>query len=235
VDGCEVHRNSEHYIWSSASFVSSGVSIWDTKYCFTTIPHRLMRQEATKKGVLTEITKLIAWQHEVLLSGVMPASGYKGEPLEGARARLAGSPICGPFRAAFCALKHDGKARKELHFFSRSYMSSFVCDSCLATQANPNAPHHLYYGDFSPSAPYRATLIDHSRYMEMGGVSPWIGVPGWRLELTFHDILHVLYLGILRDTCASALLELAMAVGGSLTERLAELTQDMRAPVRTPG
>lgn len=158
-----------------------------------------------------------------------------GERLEGPRGKLAGLPICGGLKGAFCGIKHDGKARKELHFFSRSYMSTYCCDSCLATQANPRAPRELYYGDFGVAAPYRATLIDHERYLQMGGtISPWIRVPGWRLELTFHDLLHVLYLGILRDVCASAIVELCMAAGGPFPERLAELTQDLQGGAPCP-
>jgi hypothetical protein len=222
VDGAEIHRNSEHYIWSSQSFMAPATNVWDTKYVFCTIPHRLMRTERTKKHVLVELAKLVAWEHQVLLSGEMPHTGWRGEDL---RDRRAGQPIAGGMLACFAGIKHDGKARKELHMMHRSYMSSFLCDSCLACQANPLAPRELYFGDFTPSAAYRSTQIRHEAYVRTSTrVSPWLAVGGWRLELTYHDILHVLFLGVLRDTCACALVE--MCAGGSMAEQLASLTED---------
>jgi len=42
-------------------------------------------------------------------------------------------------------------------------------------------------------------------------VSPWSGVPGWRLELEFRDLMHTGPLGILRDLIASGLNDLLEA------------------------
>jgi hypothetical protein len=79
VDGCEIHRNQEHYVYSYASFLcADGV---DGKFAFCTIPHKFMREEATKRALLAQITRVIAWQHDVLQSGRMPSTGFRGWPL----------------------------------------------------------------------------------------------------------------------------------------------------------
>ena len=191
-----------------------GTSVREIKYLLATIPARFMRLPATKKRILRKLTEVIAWDLSVLAAGRMPAVGMDGEALPAPMQAHAAQPVAGPWRAAFGGIKHDTKARKELHMFLRSYAHTACCDSCFAEQHSASSwrrPHLLFH-DFSADAGWRATMLDHTAYLRVTppeALSPWALVPGWKLELCFHDVLHVLHLGILRDACASALVELA--------------------------
>ena len=69
-------------------------------------------------------------------------------------------------------------------------------------------PEHLAYGDLSATAPWRDTGINHECYIlrtPEENQTPWLAIPGFRLELIYDDLLHVLYLGILKDTIASSM------------------------------
>ena len=231
VDGAEIHRNSEHYIWSWKSLLANG-DVWGTKFLLLAIPHSKMRKAPTKRAVFKHVTEFISWQQSVWQRGCAPSHGFYGELLQGTHAALAGSELADGWCATFAALKNDGKARKEIHFFRRHFNATFCCDSCLAAQAFPHAPVDLFYGDFTSSAGYRNTQITHDMYMENElDPSPWICVDGWRLELNYWDLLHVLFLGNSRHACASCLVELVehgLVPGEAVEERLTWLTCEFR-------
>ena len=245
VDGAEIHRNSEHYIWSWQSLLSKG-NVWDTKFLLVAIPHAKMRRQSTKRGVFKQVTEFIAWQQKVWQRGRAPFYGFYGELLSGARAQLAGCLLAGGWCATFAGLKNDGKARKEIHFFKRHYSATYCCDSCLATQAFPKAPKQFFYGDFGQNAAYRTTLITHDTYADYEhDPSPWMSVDGWRLDLNYWDLLHVLFLGNSRHanaSCICELLEHGLVPGGTAEARLAWLTRECKEwcvrrgikPVRSP-
>ena len=226
VDGAELHRNSEHYIWSSQSLFGSG-DVWEFKFLMASIPHARMRLPSTKKAVFARLTKFIAWAQKPWQSGVAPALDLDGRELR--RALPPGAQLAGGWTAAFAGLKNDGKARKEIHGFKRFYGSMYCCDSCLAVQRYKRAPVPLFYGDFGEDAAYVATAISHEDYMAAEAeVSPWANVDGWRLELNYWDLLHVLFWGNSRDANASCIVEFMEhgLLAGTKQEQMDWLSKD---------
>jgi hypothetical protein len=129
------------------------------------------------------------------------------EVVAGSLRKLEQGRLAGGWSAIFFGWIGDLKARKEAHRFSGSYAHTFVCDSCCAQQANQNATTELLYQNFHDDAAHRSTRISHQTYLaaNVDRLSPWVGVPGWSLELTLWDAMHVVYLGIARDHIASHL------------------------------
>lgn len=85
----------------------------------------------------------------------------------------------------------------------------FCCDECLAVRAFPNAPRELYYGDFTEGAAHRTTAITHEAYLrDEQQLTPWIAVPGWHKACNHWDTLHVVWLGVARDTVASTIVDM---------------------------
>ena len=101
------------------------------------------------------------------------------------------------------------KARRELHFFTRHYNATYICDRCLAAFLYKQAPQQLNFGDASASAPWRRTAISHEAYVATTlRLTPWLCVPGFRLELAWGDLMHDLYLGHAMTSIASGLIDL---------------------------
>ena len=112
------------------------------------------------------------------------------------------------FRAAFAGMKADAKARTEANLFERHYNTKFCCDCCGCTQPFVSVQRNpeywkLRYTDFSPQAPWRATVQSHEQYMLSDAItSPYSIVPGWRKERVLHDLMHTGPLGFMRDVGA---------------------------------
>ena len=108
------------------------------------------------------VAQVIAWSLECATSGVAPSTGFLGEELIGARAKLANSELANGFRAAYMGCKYDAKFRKETNLFPRSYMHNFVCEGCLAQKKHAGWNSLLTYRNFYPDAPHRMTTIRRS-------------------------------------------------------------------------
>ena len=64
------------------------------------------------------------------------------------------------------------------------------------------------------------TTISHELYLRStppSRVSPWSAMPGWRLENTFFDWMHVVLLGVAKDAVAAGIKLLVMR--GELTHQ----------------
>jgi hypothetical protein len=108
-----------------------------------------------------------------------------------------------------CEWTFARKARRELHFFTRHYNATYICDRCLAAFLYKQAPQQLNFGDASASAPWRRTAISHEAYVATTlRLTPWLCVPGFRLELAWGDLMHDLYLGHAMTSIASGLIDL---------------------------
>jgi hypothetical protein len=149
------------------------------------IPHKWMTSREIREGTHDAITRFIAETLEKLTPGHLPDD----------------------WSAAFFAWQGDLKARKEARRFSQSFMHSYCCDKCLAQQPHRGAVPQLLYGDFSDSAGHRGTRMTQKAYLSsnMHKLSPWARIPGWTLDLTLLDAMHVVFLGIARDHVASHL------------------------------
>ena len=69
-----------------------------------------------------------------------------------------------------------------------------------------HSPDALNFRNFTGSAAWPETRLNHEQYVAMGGtMSDWCAMPGWRLETTSWDFMHNCYLGIGRDVVGSGL------------------------------
>lgn len=81
-----------------------------------------------------------------------------------------------------------------------------ICGRCLAA-TGVRCPKEMDYRNFSPSKAWDLTVMDHNGYLcrEHWSLSPWLCMPGFRLETVSFDLLHNIYLGTGRDLFASGL------------------------------
>ena len=81
-----------------------------------------------------------------------------------------------------------------------------ICDSCLAMDGK-GAPDAMNYRNLGTTAGWPLTCITHQMYLNMdsNSLSPWISVPGWKLETVSWDLMHNLFLGTGRDLVASSI------------------------------
>lgn len=159
-DGAEFYTNSEFMVWSVQSLFSNGNNTWDAKFPVCIIPIESMRDTDIKDNVQKSLAKILAWSFRVASEGTWPSLGPDLETLKGDhRKQMRGEQLAGGYRACFFGMKADGKQRKEMHCFQRSYLHSFVCDSCLAQREHKGWQPLLNYKNFYESAAHRLTKI----------------------------------------------------------------------------
>ena len=99
----------------------------------------------------------------------------------------------------------------------------------------------MSYKDFSRGAAYGTTCIDHSAYMRTAKkISPWSCLPGWRVESVSWDFMHLVWLGVGRDTIPSTLKLLRQLgyhyePGESVEEYLKKVTMEMKMDCKDEG
>lgn len=78
-----------------------------------------------------------------------------------------------------------------------------ICDCCLASGL-AKSDKRLHYKNFTSSAAWPLTRINHQMYLQMPGrISVWNTIPGWTLESATFDWMHNLFLGSGRDLIGS--------------------------------
>lgn len=84
-----------------------------------------------------------------------------------------------------------------------------ICDRCLAS-AQTNCPDSMNFRNLTSSKAWHLTSMSHEQYalLDSQSLSPWMALPGFRLESVSFDWLHNIYLGHGRDLFASGLLTL---------------------------
>ena len=106
----------------------------------------------------------------------------------------------------YLGFKADLKARKQCHRFDRYYQCKHCCERCDAVQVRTNENHRMSYKNFSSSAPYLQTIMDHDEFVQRAPrISPWADVEGWQVENCFFDFMHLAYLGTCRGHFPSVL------------------------------
>jgi hypothetical protein len=160
LDGAEMFTNNEFMVWSIQSVFANGTDVWDSKFPVCFIPLESMRDQDVRDAVHQTIAEIVAWSLKAAATGVWPTVGPKGENLIGGdRGRLQGQQLAGGFRACYWGFRADGKARKEVHGFQRSYLHSFVCESCMAQRPHKGWQPQLNYKNFYPRAAHRLSKI----------------------------------------------------------------------------
>ena len=204
--------------WSSATTTGSSADIWDVKFPILAISASYLRRASTKKMFYKQLAKYIAWEVGVLMVGTLPYRGFADEEFADEYFKAhGGDPIADGFQACYFGMKHDRKARREVHNFKRYYGSTFMCDGCFAVYLNKLGPAELAFHNFSPAAFWRLTCLDHENYLAMtADLSPFVEVPGFRLETAFGDIMHDFYMGPAGDAIANGLVE--MQEGGLIVD-----------------
>ena len=211
VDGLEIYKNTEFLVFSISSVISQAGNLFDSKFQIMKIPYSIMHTAQIRRGVMQMAAAYFSWNFRIIMDGSWPTTGFYGETLAPEPTGL--SRIMDEYTAAFAFFKSDGKARVECHGFNFYYSKVFCCDCCLATQPFPSALKDpalraLLFTDFSRTAHWRDTEIDHDTYMAHSAtISPWAALPGWRKELCVWDFMHVGPLGFLRDFTASLCLD----------------------------
>ena len=152
---------------------------------------------------------------KTLLSGKFPDKDQFGLPLLGSRAQKAGTWIAGGWRAGFESWSGDWKERSLSHeFVKRNYQSMRMCDQCDCIKpfaATPPELLELIYTNFSMTAPWTRTIRSHERYVastDPHNLTPWLDVPGFRIDRVKWYSAHVILLGTAKDLSASVMWDL---------------------------
>jgi hypothetical protein len=159
----------------------------DSQFPIALVPHRWLTTPELRASAHRALVGFIAKSLEQLVPGRLQPDGA--------------------WSAIFFAWTGDLKARREAHLFRASYAHTYVCDRCCAQQAHKTACAALLYQNFHDSAGHRLTCLSHGTYLRAHAdrLSPWVQVPGWTLERTLFDAMHVVFLGIARDHVAAHL------------------------------
>eukprot|EP00969_Alexandrium_andersonii_P343703 15192030-Alexandrium_andersonii.AAC.1 len=126
-----------------------------------------MQAASTRNLVMERLAAFLAWDFLVLESGQWPAKTFGNEefPAGSDAAARAGERLAGALTGCFAGMKGDRKSRKECHRFSRSYLSTFICERCMACQLFKHGVPEFCFGDATPSAGWRNTEIDNATYL----------------------------------------------------------------------
>ena len=185
-------------------------SCWDSRFLVAIVPtHQCVRQNKfnfTWQGIF----EAIAWSFKCLLAGNdaidnQPANlrRPKGRPPDP-------GPLAGVWRATCVGIKGDGKFLKEVFMPGRAYDRAFICRDCWASKVLAR----LIYTDVTLAAAWRLTRESNQQFMRHAARLGWsllLELPGIHRDLIVDDLLHVLYLGVLRDATGTALRVLATA------------------------
>ena len=101
----------------------------------------------------------------------------------------------------------DMKAKQQYNSFTRSWACLQICELCRASKRGPN-----YFSDYRETAAWLKTLETTEEYMRKEGLSAFVKMPGFSLELNLPDSLHNLYLARPRQTVATGNRQLATKV-----------------------
>jgi hypothetical protein len=138
-DGVKIYRVQKSWMFSFVSATRKGNSL-DTRLVFTYVVENTMIKKLTFRAV----AQRVAYAMHVLASGFHWFCDEFGKPHpEGSeRARLAGTPIAGGYKAVFVSFRSDWEARYLIHNLPRHYSCNFICEHDLACKHI----RHLTYG-----------------------------------------------------------------------------------------
>jgi hypothetical protein len=197
VDGAEVYKNAEFYIYSWSTPFADG-DVIDSKHLICLIPYEIMRDDKIRANILRRVAKAIAWSCDAASKGKFPTTGVDGEPLSGWRQQQQGTDCA---KGAFLLFKSDAKARKEVHEHERYYRCTLICNLCCTTQPGKRRDPAFFFTNFSDSQLWTETAIDPRAIPK----SPWSDVVGYHPWAITFDLMHSSELGVARDVCAGTI------------------------------
>ena len=190
-DGVQIYRNQKAHVYSFSSATCKGPTL-STKMIFCVVRDTM----AVKPQTFDEIGALTKYMLKYLSLGVYPSVDEEGNEFApgGRENKRAGQPFKFGWKGVFSTWKGDLEARVQQHKMLRNYMSTNICEHCLAGQVG------LFpFRDFSPGASWRDTCLTHHQFLQLNPTdkqSVWAEIPGWRKERNVEDLLHLLHQGV---------------------------------------
>ena len=89
---------------------------------------------------------------------------------------------------------------------------SLACEAVGQHGLSSMRQTNLQYKSFADSAGWRMPLIGHAAYMANEHHSPWLCVPGSRIENWYRDLMHIDFLGVGGDLASSGVVDLLESV-----------------------
>jgi hypothetical protein len=135
--------------------------------------------------IVFKVARFFAWSIDIATKGIGPCLGFANEefPRSSIRYGLRGQVLAGGWTACYVGMKHDAKAKREVHKHTQNYMATYCCCDCFAVKGTKHAPPHLFFSDFGPDAMWRATMICHESYvLTEPDPTPWLQVTGHRKD-----------------------------------------------------
>lgn len=173
-DGVETFNDVEYHVFSFSSILTHkglGDEL-DKIFLVACIDESRMVPDITH----SQIVRFIKWSIAALSSGLFPEVDHMGNNFAHGsdRARWAGQPIAGEWRAVFCSWLGDTKERVKAHQLQRNWQAKLICEHCMAcptlSMCNPY--------DFRPAAGWRELLISDMEYEQTENLSPYAGLKG---------------------------------------------------------
>lgn len=203
-DGAQVHQGKEWHVWSWRTPLTVGTAVADCKHVYCAYPADFAHSKVFKDKMHQAVARVLSWDLGIAETGVFPSLNMWGLPwLEKHRLERAGKLIAGGFTAALWGVNADHKAKKEMHMFKRHHECTLVCHQCMAQK--PGHEPGLSFWELGEAALWRSTYIDHRAYCATEGLSPWLQIKHFTIDMVFTDLMHTVHLGFARDLLACAI------------------------------
>ena len=211
------------------------MQVWDVKFPNVIIPHVNMRDEEVQRYAHSKVASAMSWSMWQSLKGIGPEFDMDNDRLTSPfQLSLKGKRLAGGWKLVYFGWKADLKARVQAHFFSNYYLCNNICDRCFAT--SPMANKHLAFTHLGEDAAYWMTELSHSDYARHNSdPSPWMEMPGFRLETVFFDAMHIIWLGtarVLLGSCLNVWHRLGFLGNASYGANLKAFSVDMKNTCR---
>ena len=213
-DGIEVFDKQEGHCWSFGSALGMGPPL-DVWFPMALVLEKWIPTPELKRELHDSMAQLGGYTLKWAKRGVMADVGFYGEVFASKyRREVAGKKMAGEYRLCFGGILGDRKGVVEMSLYDRWYRCICLCEMCDAEKPSnrrmPPANPAMNYGNFSRSAPWRATRTSHEEYCRRARtISPWVThVEGGHLLLAWEDLTHNVHLGHGRDASGSCIAEM---------------------------
>ena len=211
-DGVQIYTHTTYTVVSVSSALTSDQVSFDQQLLLLTLESSTICNET-----IADLVDLVDYIGDVLKSGrrpyLQPCTNTPW-PADSHRAMHAGEPLFPNetgdvgYYAAFVGWQGDLKEKVEQHRYERNYHCNFLCEFCGGCK---HLAHCNAY-DFSPHCLWRRSCITHNQYLAQTAEryrSAWARLDWWTIWRCLWDLLHLLWLGIVKDILGSELLRSA--------------------------
>ena len=197
-DDVELYTNQSCSVWSWSVATNDCNDPAIRQQPFLVLDSKLVCRET-----VDDIVKLIEHSDLATGSGRHPYSDENLDPwpAHSRKALRAGNALvpdengAPTIFSAFSAWLGDMKERVQQHGFRRNYMANMMCERCAATRWGDGGGY-----DFREGARWLACQA------ETNFRSPWARVRSFSMGRILYDLLHLLWLGVVKDLLGSELL-----------------------------